>query len=243
DLRQVLEAGGATLPRMLRDAAVVCAVVVVVRAVWMVVAWRTVRRSADPERAPRTGREAVVLAWCGMRGLATLALALALPATTGAGTEFPARAEIVLIATSVLVVTLVIPGFTLPVLVRMLGVAADADAECAVEQAIAARARAAALATLKADDRVDALPEEIGANLRQRLDRLDGLLRGEPASAEDREQMEKARRYRKISSVAQAEALAAARAEVLAARREPGVDPEAADRVLRRLDLRTVLLD
>jgi CPA1 family monovalent cation:H+ antiporter len=40
-----------------------------------------------------------------------------------------------------------------------------------------------------------------------------------------------------------ADALAAARAEVLAARREPGVDPEAADRVLRRLDLRTVLLD
>ena len=35
----------------------------------------------------------------------------------------------------------------------------------------------------------------------------------------------------------------AARAEVLAARREPGVDPEAADRVLHRLDLRTVLLD
>ncbi len=243
DLRQVLEAGGATLPRMLRDAAVICAVVVVVRAVWMVVAWMTVRRSADPERAPRTGREAVVLAWCGMRGLATLALALALPATTEAGAEFPARAELVLIATSVLVVTLVIPGFTLPVLVRMLGVAADADAEHAVEQAIAARARAAALATLKADDRVDALPEEVGANLRQRMDRLDGLLRGEPASAEDREQMEKARRYRKISSVAQAEALAAARAEVLAARREPGVDPEAADRVLRRLDLRTVLLD
>jgi CPA1 family monovalent cation:H+ antiporter len=35
----------------------------------------------------------------------------------------------------------------------------------------------------------------------------------------------------------------AARAEVLAARREPGVDPQAAVRVLRRLDLRTVLLD
>jgi len=41
----------------------------------------------------------------------------------------------------------------------------------------------------------------------------------------------------------QNEALAAARAEVLAARREPGIDPEAADRVLMRLDLRTVLLD
>jgi hypothetical protein len=30
---------------------------------------------------------------------------------------------------------------------------------------------------------------------------------------------------------------------VLAARREPDVEPDAADRVLRRLDLRTVLLD
>ncbi|GAA4707608.1 hypothetical protein GCM10023215_55780 [Pseudonocardia yuanmonensis] len=39
-----------------------------------------------------------------------------------------------------------------------------------------------------------------------------------------------------------ADALAAARAEVLAARREPGIDPEAAERVLRRPDLRTVLL-
>lgn len=242
DLRQVVEAGGAELPRMLRDAAVVCAVVVGVRAVWMAAAWWMVRRSDDPERAPRTGREAVVLAWCGMRGLATLALALSLPATTEAGAAFPERAEIVLIATAVLVVTLVVPGFTLPALVRMLGVAADADAEHAVEQAIALRARAAAMATLTAD-RVEALPEGVGASLRQRIERLDGVLRGDPASAEDREQAEKVRRYREIASVAQAEALAAARAEVLAARREPGVDPEAADRVLRRLDLRTVLLD
>jgi CPA1 family monovalent cation:H+ antiporter len=243
-LRGVVVAAGSELGRMLLHALAVVGVVFAVRAVWMVGALVSVRtRLDDATAAPRTGREAVVLAWCGMRGLATLALALALPATTDAGADFPARAELVLIATSVLVVTLVVPGFTLPFLVRRLGVAADADAEHAVEQAIATRARAAALATLKADDRVAALPEEVGANLRQRMGRLDGLLRGEPASAEDREQMEKVRRYRKISSVAQAEALTAARAEVLAARRERGVDPEAADRVLRRLDLRTVLLD
>ena len=48
---------------------------------------------------------------------------------------------------------------------------------------------------------------------------------------------------RDVTQRVQSEALAAARAEVLAARREPGIDPEAADRVLRRLDLRTVLLD
>ena len=243
DLRQVVEAGGADLPRMLRDAAVVCAVVVGVRVVWMLVAWWMVRRSDDPERSPRTGREAVVLSWCGMRGLATLALALSLPIATAAGTNFPQRAEIVLIAVVVLVVTLVVPGFTLPFLVRWLGVAEDADAEHAAEQAIALRARAAATAVLTADDRVDRLPAGVGTSLRQRMDRLDGLLRGDPASAEDREHAETVRRYRAVMSQVQAEALAAARAEVLAARREPGVDPEAADRVLRRLDLRTVLLD
>src|SRR6185312_3594219 len=240
---QLRAASGADLPHMLRDAAVICAVVVGVRVLWMFAALSFVRRTDDPERAPRTGREAVVLSWCGMRGLATLALALSLPTATDAGVEFPQRAEIVLIAIAVLVFTLVLPGFTLPVLVRRLGVAADADAESAAEQMIARRARAAATAVLTADDRVDRLPAGVGTNLRQRMDRLDGVLRGDPATAEDREHAEAVRRHRAVVLDVQAEALAAARAEVLAARREPGVDPEAADRVLRRLDLRTVLLD
>ena len=178
-----------------------------------------------------------------MRGLATLALALSLPTVTASGQPFPQRAEIVLIAVVVLVFTLVIPGFTLPFLVRRLGVATDADAEHAAEQAIVLRARSAATAALAADDRVDRLPAGLGTSLRQRIDRLDGLLRGDPTSTEDRERAETVRRYREVMTSVQAEALAAARAEVLAARREPGVDPEAADRVLRRLDLRTVLLD
>jgi len=243
DLRQVVEAGGADLPGMLRDAAVVCAVVVVVRVLWMLAAWWVVRRSDDPERAPRTGRETVVLSWCGMRGLATLALALSLPTVTAAGADFPQRAEIVLIAVAVLVFTLVLPGFTLPGLVHRLGVASDADAEQAAEQAIAYRARAAATAVLMSDERVDRLPSGVATNMRQRMDRLDGLLRGDSQTAEDREHAETVRSYHEVISAVQAEALAAARAEVLAARREPGVDPEAADRVLRRLDLRTVLLD
>jgi monovalent cation/hydrogen antiporter len=50
-------------------------------------------------------------------------------------------------------------------------------------------------------------------------------------------------RGRRLVLEVQAHALTAAREEVLAARREPGGDPEAADRVLHRLDLRTVLLD
>ncbi len=243
DLRQVVDAAGADLGRMLGHAAVVCAVVLGVRAVWMTVACLLVRRSSDASRAPRTARESVVLSWCGMRGLATLALALSLPTTTAAGAPFPARDELLVIACSVLVVTLLVPGFTLPLLVRMLGVAEDADTERAAEQVVARRAQQAALTALAAQERLAELPAEVGAALHERMSRLDGLLRGEPASEEDRDRAETWRRGRATATQIQAVALAAAREEVLVARREPGVDPEAADRVLRRLDLRTVLLD
>ncbi len=243
DLRQVVVAAGDDLWRMLGHAVVVCAVVVGVRAVWMTAAWVLVRRSSDAARAPRTGREAVVLGWCGMRGLATLALALSLPLATAAGTPFPARDELLVIACSVLVVTLLLPGFTLPLLVRLLGVAEDADAEHAAERTIAQRAQKAAWKRLAEEERRVDLPDEVEAALRERLSRLEGLLRGEPASEEERDRAEMWRKGRVTAQRVQSVALAAAREEVLVARREPGIDPEAADRVLRRLDLRTVLLD
>jgi len=90
DLRSAVEAAETGLPEMLAPAAVIVAVVFGVRTVWMTVAWLLIRRSADVSAAPRTGREAVVLTWCGMRGLATLALALSLPTTTDGGAAFRA---------------------------------------------------------------------------------------------------------------------------------------------------------
>lgn len=241
-LRGVVVAAGAELGRMLLHALVVVVVVFGVRAVWMAGALVSVRmRAEDATAAPRTGREAVVLAWCGMRGLATLALALSIPHVLPDGTAFPARAEIIVIACTVLLATLLLPGFTLPTLVRLLGVAADADAEERAERALAHRAQAAAARRL-ADFRSEAAPE-LAAVLDSRFARFGALLRGEPDNEEDRERLAKIQRGRELLNAVQTEALAAARAEVLAARREPGVDPEAADRVLNRLDLRTVLLD
>jgi CPA1 family monovalent cation:H+ antiporter len=228
---------------MLGHAAVVVAVVFAVRAAWMLIAWSMLRDAPDVSAAPRTGREAVVLTWCGMRGLATLALALSLPATTAAGADFPARAEIVVIASTVLVATLLLPGFTLPILVRALGVAEDADVEHAAERVVAHRARQAALDRLAEEERTADLSEEASAALHDRMGRLGALLRGEPAAEGDRDRIDALRRGRATVQRIQSATLAAARAEVLAARREPGIDPEAADRVLRRLDLRTVLLD
>ena len=243
DLRQVVTAAGDELPRMLGHAAVVCLVVVGVRTLWMTAAWTLLRRTDDAATAPRTGREAVLLSWCGMRGLATLALALSIPVTTASGAPFPHREEIVLVAVSVLVVTLLLPGFTLPALVRALGVDDEAEAERRAEKEIVLRARRAAMATLEFERRVQNLPEEVGTRLRERVERLEAVLSGETTTEDDRNRVVAVREAREKITAAQAAALSAARGEVLAARREQGVDPHAADRVLRRLDLRTVLLD
>ncbi len=243
DLRQVAEEAGPELGRMLGHAAVVCAVVVAVRVLWLLGVWLLVRGSRDPSSAPRTGREVTVLGWCGMRGLATLALALSVPAVTADGTPFPARAEITVIASAVLLVTLLLAGLTLPTVVRMLGVAADAVSEEAAERTVARRAQRAALRRMTEDERHAELPDDVAAALRDRIGRLEAVLAGDPVSADERQRLKALRAGWAGLRRVQADALAATRAEVLAARREPGVDPEAADRVLRRLDLRTVLLD
>lgn len=85
------------------------------------------RKRADAEFLTSEGlgwRGGVVLAWSGMRGVVTLAAAQSLPST------FPYRAELVLIAFTVAIVTLLGQGLTLPLVIRWLGVVgADREAD------------------------------------------------------------------------------------------------------------------
>lgn len=244
DLRSVVTQVGPDLPRMLGHALLVAVVALAVRVIWMYGTWLlVVRRRGDASAAPRNGREAFILSWCGMRGLATLALALSLPTVVASGAPFPARAEVTLIAVVVLLATLLIPGFTLPALVRLLGVTDTADAEERAEKEILRRARLAALQQLEQQEETLGLSDEIRTALHHRLHHLDSVLTGESMSDEDRQHFAAIRKQAHAIHQIELSALAAARAEVLAARREPGVDPEAVDRVLFRLDMRTVLLD
>ncbi|GAA1659850.1 peptidase [Citricoccus zhacaiensis] len=61
-------------------------------------------------------RGGAVLAWSGMRGAVTLAAAQSLPS------DIPYRAELILIAFTVAIITLVVQGGTLPLLIRVLGI-------------------------------------------------------------------------------------------------------------------------
>lgn len=77
------------------------------------------RRRADIEQLRREGlgwRGGVVISWSGMRGVVTLAAAQSLPEHT------PYHEQLVLIAFTVAVATLVLQGGTLPWLIRLLGV-------------------------------------------------------------------------------------------------------------------------
>ena len=66
-----------------------------------------------------------LVAWTGMRGAVTLAAALAVPLSTDAGDVFPQRNLIIYLAFSVILVTLVLQGLTLPLIVRVLRVEDD----------------------------------------------------------------------------------------------------------------------
>lgn len=68
-----------------------------------------------------------VVAWTGMRGVVSLAAAMALPRVTNDGHPFPARDLIQFITFWVIFATLVGQGLTLPVLIRWLGVGRETD--------------------------------------------------------------------------------------------------------------------
>lgn len=65
-----------------------------------------------------------VLGWCGMRGAVSLAAALALPLAAH-GEPFPHRTMLILLTYGVIILTLVVPGLTLPTLIRVLGLRQD----------------------------------------------------------------------------------------------------------------------
>ncbi|MFH9398275.1 Na+/H+ antiporter [Streptomyces sp. NPDC017638] len=230
--------------QMLGWAAAVVGVVVVVRLLWLLPAtWLTkrlhARRDYD-EEIPVSWRETVVMWWAGMRGVASVALALAVPLRTDDGSPFPDRDEIVFIAFGVIVATLVVQGLTLPWLVRRLGVRADSAREKEFEKDLAVRAAKAAKRRLREIEQVEELPEELSEQMLRRAFEIGIRISPDMGEEERREaQLQRVKRIKRVRRI-QNEMLSAARHEVLAARSEPGADPEIVDRVLRHLDVRSL---
>jgi Na+/H+ antiporter len=73
-------------------------------------------------------RQIFVVGWTGMRGVISLAAAIALPQVLANDAPFVQRNLIIFLAFSVILVTLVLQGLTLPPLIRVLGLARGSEA-------------------------------------------------------------------------------------------------------------------
>lgn len=230
--------------QLLGWSAAIIVVVVAVRLLWLMpatwIAKRLHRLRDYDEEIPVSWRETVIMWWAGMRGVASVALALAIPLKTDSGAPFPGRDEIIFIAFAVILATLVLQGLTLPWLVRRLGVRADTDADRELERKLAVRAAKAAKHRLREIEEVEDLSEDISERLLRRAYDIGTRISPDIVDDERREWFAKrADRLRTVQRI-QREMLSAARHEVLSARNEPGADPEVVDRVLRHLDVRSL---
>ncbi|WP_194905686.1 cation:proton antiporter [Quadrisphaera sp. INWT6] len=217
-------------------AAAVVGVLVLWRALAMFTASAIARRRARQHGSatPAGWREAAVTSWAGMRGVVTVATALALPRAVDGGGAFPFREEVVLVALLVVIVTLVLQGLTLAPLIRRLGVASDADPALDARR-LHRRATEAALARVR-ESAEGVPPEVVQAVVGQYESRLgyrravEDLIGGDVGGKEAGVHL---RRLLARASEAEREA-------VLLARRTGEASPAAADDVLFDIEARAL---
>ena len=97
---------------------------VVVRAIWIF--GMSLRELLSKQQRAARFRESIVLSWAGMRGVVSLAAALAIPVSLP-GNAQAARDAIIIITFTVILVTLVGQGLTLPLVIKGVGLGSDAD--------------------------------------------------------------------------------------------------------------------
>lgn len=93
-------------------------------------------RKKTPDLDTLSFRPVLVMAWAGMRGLVSLALAIAIPTSFVNGTVFPFRNLIIFLTMITILFTLVVQGLSLPYLIRRLGLGKDDVSEQLQIQAI-----------------------------------------------------------------------------------------------------------
>ena len=145
-IRPIVEAlDGPERVRALATAVAILGIVIAVRVAWVMTYYflgiRANRllgiRSVSATTVPPSAKEAFVVAWSGMRGIVTLATAMALPA------GFPHRDLLLMIAFVVVLGTLVIQGLTLRPLLALLRLPEDSVVEPELSVARAAALKAA----------------------------------------------------------------------------------------------------
>jgi monovalent cation/hydrogen antiporter len=126
---------GLQLPVLVRDlqspgpwpliALAIAATLIVTRVAWVFPLWAG-RQWRQGQRRPSWTVPAVI-SWAGTRGVVPLAAALSIPLTAAGGTPLPQRDLLLVLAVTVIVISLIVQGLTLEPLVRRTAIAQPAE--------------------------------------------------------------------------------------------------------------------
>ncbi|MCB5282825.1 Na+/H+ antiporter [Arthrobacter sp. AL08] len=177
-------------------------------------------------------QHAAIVSWAGMRGVVTLAAVLVLPA------DLEHRSVLVLAAMVVVGGTLALQGFTLPALVRLLGVQGPDQREDALNQASLMQLATAAGVERLAEIGTENDPPEVMAMLKRRTQER-GLAAWERLGRPSAETATPSQRYAHLRLAM----LDAERTKVLELRRGGAYPHEVLSSVLDRLDVEESMLD
>ncbi len=222
---------------LIRDGALIAAVVMITRILWVFPLTYLPRVLPFVKREVVSGatwKGTTLVAWNGMRGAVSLAAALALPLSTDAG-SFDHRELIIFLTFSVILGTLLIQGLTLPPLIRGLDIDDDDKTRRREENKARLRAAEAALERIEElvdedwvhDDTAERLKGTYGYRQRRfgaRFDESDE----DPAEYEERSE-----NYQRLTR----ELIEAQRSSLLALHSDGRIDDDILRRIQRELDL------
>ncbi len=120
---------GESMARLVSDALLISVSIILIRIMWVFAATYLPLVFMRGSHSVPPWRHVAVVSWTGMRGVVSLAAALAIPATIQNGKPFPGRNLILFLTFVVIAATLVVQGITLPLLIRALGVKDDHGGE------------------------------------------------------------------------------------------------------------------
>lgn len=159
------------------EALAITGTLIATRALWVFPLSSVLQRRGSPrgERRPSWPVSAVV-SWAGTRGVVPLAAALSIPLSTASGAAMPQRDLVLVLAATVIAISLILQGLTLEPLVRFAGLAQPAGTRH--EETLARlRLAEAGLARLEEMAETEAAPDAVIERLRGSLQtRIDHTL-------------------------------------------------------------------
>jgi CPA1 family monovalent cation:H+ antiporter len=235
EVLRALSGNSISISRLVWDALLISLAVILIRILWVFPATYLPRllfkRLCRHDPYPKW-QHVTVVAWTGMRGVVSLAAALALPATIRDGSPFPGRDLIFFLTFIVILATLVLQGLSLPLLIRWLGVKDDGSMEKEERQA---RLKANQAALTKLNEIKEHEPEKDDALHRLRIEYEDHIRQIEGTEPENAGSALRlfSSQYEHLSY----EALNIERTTIVALRNQDVISDEVLRRVQRDIDL------